>query len=133
LIAVAAEGVPPYTARAMAPSTRPRRILLASACLVLLMYPVPGGWSEEGGDRGTVAAWERKLDPFLRPMALGTLTIQGRFTGRLPPGSLETARALPGFVQIDRSTAPVLHVKAGLRESAVETAHGRATFEEDLR
>jgi len=118
----------------MNPSPRPRWIVLVCACLILLAYPAAGGGrSAESTDRAAVEEWERKLDPFLRSMALGIQTRQGRFTGRLSPGSLESARALPGFVQVDRSPAPVLHVKAGFRESAVATGHGRAALEGALR
>ncbi|PYT10630.1 MAG: hypothetical protein DMF51_17885, partial [Acidobacteria bacterium] len=65
-------------------------------------------------------------------MALGVVVVRGRFAERLPPGSAEVARALPGFVQVDRSAAPVLHVKAGLDARALATESSRAPLEREL-
>jgi len=88
--------------------------------------------SAGNGGPNAAGGWERKLDPFLRRMALGVVVVRGRFADRLPPGSVEVARALPGFVQVDRSAAPVLHVKAGLDARALATEEARAALEREL-
>ena len=114
-------------------SKRPRRVCLLASALVLLAFSTKGDdLPASNGGLSEAAGWERKLDPFLRRMALGTVRVRGRFAERVPPGSAEAARALAGFVQVDRSAAPVLQVKAGLDESAVATEGGRAAVERAL-
>jgi minor extracellular serine protease Vpr len=57
--------------------------------------------------------WEKKLDPFLRRIALGSFKVQGRFKEPIPPRSNQAARALPSFVLVDRrAPEPILNVKA---------------------
>jgi len=106
--------------------------LLAAAFSMMALSASGDGLSAGNGGPNTAGGWERKLDPFLRRMALGSVVVHGRFAERLAPGSAEAARALPGFVQVDRSAAPVLHVKAVLDGSAVTTEGGRAAFEREL-
>jgi len=112
---------------------RPRLVcLLAAAFSMMALSPSGDGLSAGNGGPNAAGGWERKLDPFLRRMAFGSVTVHGRFAERLAPGSAEAARALPGFVQVDRSAAPVLHVKAGLDGSAVTTEGGRGALEREL-
>src|SRR5882762_6487900 len=72
----------------------------------------------EGAGGAATTGWERKLDPFLRRLALGTRRVQGRFVDAVPALSAQAARALPGFVLAERSGTPVVRVKAGILDDA---------------
>src|SRR3989442_11075635 len=112
---------------------RPRLVCLLAAAFSMMALSTSGdGLSAGNGGRNGAGGWERKLDPFLRRRAGGVVVVRGRFADRLPPGSVEVARALPGFVQVDRSAAPVLHVKAGLDARALATEEARAALEREL-
>src|SRR5262245_16264380 len=92
--------------------------------LALLLLLLASASSPYGASARSVPRWERKLDPFLRRLALGSVRRQGRFTDVVEPRSAEAARALPSFVQVQRGAAPTVQVKAGLRENS--EASGRA-------
>ncbi|HKB06722.1 MAG TPA: S8 family serine peptidase [Candidatus Polarisedimenticolia bacterium] len=109
---------------------RPERVLIPIALLLVLSASGPSPSRAAGGIVPT--GWERKLDPFLRRLALGTSRRQGRFTDSLPPGSSAAARALPPFVQVERGEAPTVQVKAGLREGDEASGRGWEDLESAL-
>jgi subtilisin family serine protease len=62
-------------------------------------------------------AWERKLDPLLRRVALGSKRREGRFEEPLPAGGEAVLRSLPPFVRLDRrGDRAALMVKARLAD-----------------
>ena len=82
------------------------------AAVVLLFLPV---FAAPSSSRGGSRAWEKKLDPFLRRMALGVDRRQGQLVDRLPARSRAALETLPPFVQAERNAAdPILYVKARL-------------------
>jgi subtilisin family serine protease len=94
-------------------------VLLAVFAGLALAAPAGGvsGGAASGGPSRPV--WEKKLDPFLRRMALGSSRLQGRFADPIPAGSVEALRTLPPFIRADRgAAAPVLLVKARLAPEA---------------
>src|SRR5262245_30461549 len=94
-----------------------RASLFALATLLLLLPTVTSGPLSGADGRGAApSGWDRKLDPFLRRIALGTTRSNGRFRSHVPRGSAEAARALPSFLQVDRTGGNVVHLKAGLRD-----------------
>src|SRR5437867_101771 len=109
---------------------RPVRVLIPITLLLVLSASGPSPSRAAGGIAPT--GWERKLDPFLRRLALGTVRRQGRFTDTVPPGSAAAARALPPFVQAERGEAPTVQVKAGLRESDAASGRGWEDLESAL-
>src|SRR3989442_14298401 len=93
---------------------RPRLVCLLAAAFSMMALSTSGdGLSAGNGGSNAAGGWERKLDPFLRRMALGSVAVHRRFAERPPPRAGEAGRAPPGFVQGGRAAAPVLHVKAG--------------------
>ena len=82
-----------------------------------LAAPPPGIESE-------TRSWDRKLDPFLRRIALGSEKHQGPIAEKLPARSREVMRALPPFVRAERDAAdPIVYVKARLapgRDTALD-------------
>jgi subtilisin family serine protease len=104
--------------------------LLPIRARVCLLVPVALLLAVSASSAGPAATgWERKLDPFLRRLALGTSRVQGRFTDAVPGLSAQAARALPAFVLAERSDAPVVRVKAG----TVEIVPGSPRDREALR
>ncbi len=94
---------------------------LFSAMLIAGAAPVIAGVA---GDP-TPADWARKLDPFLRQLALGTTRTAGVFTERIPPGSAVAMRALPKFVRAERDGAePILYVKARIETALAVPGDG---------
>jgi len=70
-------------------------------------------------------SWDRKLDPFLRRVALGIERRQGVFVDRLPARSRETLSTLPPFVRAERDADdPILYVKARLRDDVGDGDRG---------
>src|SRR5215831_9166314 len=58
-------------------------------------------------------SWDRKLDPFLRRIALGSEKHQGPIAENVPARSRELMRALPAFVRAERDADdPIVYVKA---------------------
>ncbi len=96
-----------------------RRVCLLGALTALLAISasnaIPRG---PAGDEAVAPGWERKLDPFLRRLALGTSRVEGRFVETVPGLSMEAARSLPAFLQVERSDAPAVQVKAGILQGA---------------
>jgi subtilisin family serine protease len=104
----------------MSPSRDVRRGRLLGPLALLLLFSASGA-----SPSGSVSAgWERKLDPFLRRLATGSVRRQGRFTDAVEPRSAAAARALPSFIQVERADAPVVQVKAALRDGAFAAGHG---------
>ena len=105
------------------PQTVRRMRLLASIALLLVLTASSAGLS--GADSGgSAAGWERKLDPFLRRIALGTVRVQGRFVDAVARRSAAAARSLPAFVQVERADAPIVQVKAGISAKAFAAGRG---------
>src|SRR2546422_466154 len=105
------------------PQTVRRMRLLAPIALLLVLTTSSAGSS--GADSGeATAGWERKLDPFLRRIALGTVRVQGRFVDAVARRSATAARSLPAFVQVERADAPIVQVKAGISEKAFAAGRG---------
>lgn len=78
--------------------------------------------------------WARKLDPFLRQVALGTTRTDGRFTDRIPPASAAAARALPKFIRVERDGAePVLYVKARIEPDLAAPGNGASDGAPEVR
>ena len=101
--------------------------------LILLALTAPAAGPPPGpGDAVQDSAWERKLDPFLRRLALGTVKSEGRFREAVPGRSERVARSLPPFVQVQRAADPWVHVKAGLAGGAPAGAQAWKTLERDL-
>src|SRR2546422_2308866 len=98
------------------PQTVQRVRLLAPIALLLVLTASSAGSSGAAGGGGA-AGWERKLDPFLRRIALGTVRVQGRFVEAVARRSAAAARAVPTFVQVERADAPVGQVKAGINRN----------------
>src|SRR5262249_40367451 len=74
-----------------------------------------------GVERGVAPspAWQSKLDPFLRKLAVGTFKMRGGFKDAIPRHSREAALSLPSFIRQERTDAPVVLVKAGMSAAAV--------------
>src|SRR5438093_1517474 len=108
------------------PQTVRRMRLLASIALLLVLTASSAGLS--GADSGgSAAGWERKLDPFLRRIALGTVRVQGRFVDAVARRSAAAARSLPAFVQVERADAPIVQVKAGISAKVFAAGNGLET------
>src|SRR3989449_5520259 len=117
----------------MNPSRPARRARLLVPIALLLALSAPSGGSSGADSAGPAPpGWERKLDPFLRQIALGTIRVQGRFTERVERHSAAAARALPSFVQAERGELPVVRVKAGIREDALGADRGWQDLEPAL-
>ena len=85
----------------------------------LLLSAFAGPSSARGADQ----TWERKLDPFLRRVALGVERRQGPLVDRLPARSRATFNTLPPFVLAERDAAdPILYVRARLDDGMTESA-----------
>ncbi|HEU4402799.1 MAG TPA: S8 family serine peptidase, partial [Candidatus Polarisedimenticolia bacterium] len=104
----------------------PRRFRAIWLCAWLALAtagPVPSIHAAPPASRAPEAAgdsWIRKLDPFLRRMALGSSWRDGRFDGAIPPGSVAARRSLPSFVLAESGDAgPVLFVKGRLETARV--------------
>ena len=97
--------------------------LLVAACLMLA---APAGTPEAqdaGAGSGRGRTWDRKLDPFLRRMAVGVERRQGAFVDRVPARSRAAAATLPPFVQAQRDADdPILYVRVRLDDGAVAAA-----------
>src|SRR5436309_4264781 len=93
---------------------------------IALLLVVPARGAGPSGAEGSAApsGWERKLDPFLRRVALGTVRVQGRFAESVPGLSAAAARALPSFVQAARDGSPIVQVKAGIQEDVFAAGRG---------
>src|SRR5262249_37221894 len=105
-----------------------RRATLGGVIVLLLAISAPV--ANPPGAAG--APWERRVDPFLRRLALGTRRRQGPFTDEVPGKSSQAARALPGFVLAERSGVPSVHVKAGLVDGASPAGRGNASLRRAL-
>jgi subtilisin family serine protease len=87
--------------------------LLVAALLTL--WPGSNGLAAPAFGPGR--SWDRKLDPFLRRVALGVERRQGVFVDRLPARSHQVLATLPPFVRAERDgDDPILYVKARLRD-----------------
>ena len=89
---------------------------------LLIAWPGPNGLAAPPSapaapPAGPGHSWDRKLDPFLRGVALGVERRQGVFVERLPARSREAIAMLPPFVRAERDADdPILYVKARLRD-----------------
>src|SRR5262245_54070937 len=120
LLVVAGEWDPPYTYGPMLSLERLRRVrLLGPATALLVMAASSTG--PLGVERGVAPspAWQSKLDPFLRKLAVGTFKMRGGFKDAIPRHSREAALSLPSFIRQERTDAPVVLVKAGMSAAAV--------------
>src|SRR2546427_1975910 len=108
----------------MSPPQTVQRVRLLAPIALLLVLTASGAGSSGADSGGGAAGWERKLDPFLRRIALGTVKVQGRFVETIARQSAAAARALPAFVQVEGAGAPVVQVKAGIRENVFAAGHG---------
>src|SRR2546426_12795726 len=105
------------------PQTVRRMRLLASIALLLVLTTSSAGLS--GADSGgSAAGWERKLDPFLRRVALGTGRGEGRFVDAVARRAAAAAPALPAFVQGGRADAPVVPGHAGVSAKGLAAGRG---------
>jgi subtilisin family serine protease len=105
--------------------TAPVLILLALSASAA--GPAPGN-----GAQAAESAWERKLDPFLRRLVLGTVKAEGRFKEAVPGRSERVARSLPPFLQVERRAEPLVHVKAGLAASGPDASRAWGSLSRDL-
>jgi subtilisin family serine protease len=111
---------------------RGRGSLLVPIAL-LLIASVSGAVHPAGPDAGPAATgWERKLDPFLRRIALGIRRVQGRFVDAVPGRSEQAVRALPSFVLAERTASPVVRVKAGFAGKAPGSGRDREALQKAL-
>src|SRR5258706_16268304 len=95
------------------------RAVCAAPVLILLALSAPAAGPSPGqGDPAAASAWERKLDPFLRRLALGTVKAEGRFRETVPGRSEAIARSLPPFLHVNKTADPLVQVKAGLAGEA---------------
>ncbi len=118
--------------RPPAPACRGRAVLcavIAAACAV------PAGSVAIAGSApaGEAPGWERKLDPFLRRVAVGTSRWRGASSEAILPASPEIVKTLPPFIRRAappagspfrdpaRAEAPALYVKAGFIPPAGRT------------
>jgi subtilisin family serine protease len=109
------------------------RAVCAAPVLILLALTAPAAGPAPGpGDAVAESAWERKLDPFLRRLALGTVKTEGRFREAVSGRSERVARSLPPFVRVQKTAEPRVHVKAGLADEASAGARAWKTLERDL-
>src|SRR5262245_57098477 len=114
----------------VAPSTR---AVYAAPVLILLALTAPAARPASGpGDAVPDSSWQRKLDPFLRRLALGTTKTEGRFRDAVSGRSEKIARSLPPFVQVQKTAEPLVHVKAGLAAEAPAGGRAWKTLERDL-
>lgn len=111
----------------------PYLVLCAGTALLTLSFtgsrglaaPPPGAAPER-------RTWDRKLDPFLRRIALGSEKHQGPIEEKVPARSRELMQTLPSFVRAEREADnPVLYVKARLAPRREDQA--RASQELDAR
>ncbi|MBI1951679.1 MAG: S8 family serine peptidase [Acidobacteria bacterium] len=110
-----------------------RGVSFCAPVLILLALSSPAaGPPAQGGVPPAGTGWERKLDPFLRRLARGTVKTEGRFKETVPGRSEEAARSLPRFLQIEKAAAPVAHVKIGLAGAAPAAGRTWASLERDL-
>ena len=110
------------------------RVAYAAPVLILLALTAPAAGPARGpGDAAAESAWERKLDPFLRRLALGTVKTEGRFREAVSGRSERVARSLPPFVQVQKTAEPLVHVKAGLAAEGPTGARAWKTLERDLQ
>jgi subtilisin family serine protease len=90
--------------------------VLCAGTALLLAAPPRGSEPER-------RSWDRKLDPFLRRIALGSVKRQGAIEENLPARSRELMHALPPFVHAERDADdPMIFVKARLASSRDEAA-----------
>ncbi|MEK7283355.1 MAG: hypothetical protein AAB249_06065, partial [Acidobacteriota bacterium] len=109
------------------------RVSRCAPVLILLALSSPAaGPPARAGVPSAETGWERKLDPFLKRLALGTVKAEGRFREAVPGRSEKAARSLPRFLQIEKGVDPVVHVKAGLAGGAPAAASTWASLERDL-
>jgi subtilisin family serine protease len=107
------------------------RVVYAAPVLILLALSAPAAGPAPGqGDPAAESAWERKLDPFLRRLALGTVRAEGRFREAVPGRSESVARSLPPFLQVQKTADPLVQVKAGL--AALDGARAWKSLSRDL-
>jgi subtilisin family serine protease len=106
--------------------------LLAPVLVLLALSSPAAGLPARDGGPSAETGWERKLDPFLRRLALGTVKAEGRFKEAVSARSEKAARSLPGFVQVEKAVEPVVHVKAGLAWDVPSAGRGWASLERDL-
>lgn len=88
--------------------------LLALSCLAVLAWP-PVAAAGDPAAPGA-AAWERKLDPFLRRVALGTRRVRGLASRGIPAASAGSVEGLPPFIRREAGRAggaPAIFIKAG--------------------
>src|SRR5262245_59721209 len=99
----------------MGPFQKPWRACLLGPLTCLLALSVSSaGPSGPASPSASTAGWERKLDPFLRRLSLGTVKVQGPFRESVPARSNEAVRALPPFVLTKKAAVPTVMVKAGI-------------------
>src|SRR5215831_15374701 len=86
----------------------PYLVLCASTAFLAFAAP-PRGTAPEP------RTWDRKLDPFLRRIALGSEKHQGPIEEKVPAQSRELMHTLPSFVRAERDADnPLLYVKGRL-------------------
>jgi subtilisin family serine protease len=119
---------------------------MVSAGAVVLTLSFPGSRGLAAPPRDSepeTRSWDRKLDPFLRHIALGSEKHQGPIEEKLPARSREVMHALPPFVRAERDADdPIVYVKARLQSmrdevataprSAAAPGEGRARLPEAL-
>jgi subtilisin family serine protease len=93
--------------------------LVLSAATVLLTLSFPGSGGLAAAPRASESErrdWDRKLDPFLRRIALGIEKHQGPIEEKMPARSREVMHTLPSFVRAERDADdPIVYVKARLQ------------------
>lgn len=110
-----------------------RGVSLFAPVLILLALSSPAaGPPARAGVPSAETGWERKLDPFLKRLTLGTVKAEGHFKEAVPGRSEKAARSLPRFLQIEKGVDPVVHVKAGLAGGAPAAARTWSSLERDL-
>jgi hypothetical protein len=99
---------------------------MVSAGAVVLTLSFPGSRGLAAPPRDSepeTRSWDRKLDPFLRHIALGSEKHQGPIEEKLPARSREVMHALPPFVRAERDADdPIVYVKARLQPMRDEVA-----------
>jgi subtilisin family serine protease len=104
----------------------------APVLILLALSASAAGPAPRNGAQASESAWERKLDPFLRRLALGTVKAEGRFREAVPGRSERLARSLPAFLQVERRAEPLVHVKAGLAANEPDGARAWRSLSPDL-
>ncbi len=112
-------------------SARGNRFFTPIVILLVLSSPAAGP-PARGGIPSADTGWERKLDPFLRRLAGGTVKTEGRFKEAVPGLSDKAARSLPRFLQIERTATPMAQVKIGLAGGPPAADRAWASLERDL-